>query len=466
MIGRRTLLLAGACTLVSACKRKQRTKVAEVWDDEPVPELADAIAALAPPWPAPTRGVLDNGLVSFWLHEHDSPAAHVRLLLSTRDAQGEAAEPEIVAIIGEALRFEWQRRLQRHGAAVRLTAGPDRIELSASAHGTALTAMLAQLGSTLAPRNPAGLEGARERLLDDARPPAALELATSATVAQLLGQGGAVEPERLREPSRARLHELWQRLVDPAGAVLVAHAGADADAAKPALRKLADPWRGDARREPGTSAVARLQRSAPAHSTGTRLLSAPAAPLQLAQGPTGTPTLVLGRTIALGDAEQRALARLAQRVAQEELDASVVIAGDTAVWIGAAALSRAQLERDLSREVSQLASFATTRQPRQRLFQAAQLWLGARVVEASSSGEDWTRLFAQAIDLSRSDTEIAGALARDAAAMLATTPETLEAWTRRWLDPRTGEPGWAWSIAGLDEDGRRRVGRIVALAPA
>jgi hypothetical protein len=59
-----------------------------------------------------------------------------------------------------------------------------------------------------------------------------------------------------------------------------------------------------------------------------------------------------------------------------------------------------------------------------------------------------------------------GALARDAAAMLATTPETLEAWTRRWLDPRTGEPGWAWSIAGLDEDGRRRVGRIVALAPA
>ncbi|MBX7082556.1 MAG: hypothetical protein K1X88_25350 [Nannocystaceae bacterium] len=460
------MMLATSAALLSACKRKQRTKVVEVWDDEPVPQLADAIAALAPPWPAPTRGILDNGLVSFWLHEADSPAAHVRLLLSTRGPDGETAEPEIVAIVAETLRFEWQRRLQRHGAAVRSSAGPDRIEISASAHAAALTPMLAQLGSTLAPRSPAGLEGARERLLDDARPPAALETATSATVLQLLGHAGAVVPERLREPSRAKLHEQWQRLVDPAGAVLVAHAGADAESAKPALRKLADPWRGDARREPNRSAVARLQRAMPSQSTGMRLLSAPAAPLHLADGPSGTPTLVLGRTIALPDAKQRALARLAQRVAQEELDASIVIAGECAVWIGAAALSRAQLERDVPREVSQLATFATTRQPRQRLFQAAQLWLGARVVEASSSGEDWTRLFAQAIDLSRSDTEIAGALARDAAAMLETTPEALEAWTRRWLDPRTGEPGWAWSIAGLDEDGRRRVGRIVPLTPA
>lgn len=460
MITRRHTMLGLAAALAS-CKRRQQSKVAEVWDEEPVPEQSEALAALAPPWPAPTRGTLDDGLVSFWLHEPGAVMAHVRLLLPTA-----GVTPEHVAVAGEYLRFEWQRRLQKQGVSVQLQPGPDRLEVCASGPGDRLAAVLAQLGNTLARSSTNALEGARGRLAGGDARPSNLELATAATVAQLLGHHDLVRADRLRGLGRTALLEQWQRLAEPRRGVLIVHAGTTAEAAKPELRKLSELWRGSERSDAIAGAIERLRaRDEPPANTGTRLLAAPPTSLSYVDGSPGGAgaILVLGRTLPLPDANTRALARLAQRVAQEEIDASLVVAGDLAVWIVAAVVSRTAIERDLGEHVSELAALASTRQPRQRLFQAAQLYLGARVVEASLGGEDWTRLFAQSIDLAESDAQIAGAMAKDAAAMLAATPAALETWTRSWLEPRKGEPGWTWSVAGLDASARTQAAKLVPL---
>ncbi len=462
MIGRRPLLL-GAVAATFACKRTRAPKVTEVWDEEPVPEQAEAIGALAPPWPAPVRGQLDSGLLTFWLHEAGATATHVRLLVSTAHDGGVPAAA--TAAVADYIRAEWQRRTLKQGVVVRLEHGPDRFEIVASGAEPTLSSTLAALGSLLSARTPAGLDGARVRLEHDATARTTAELATSATVATLLGTDDTLDRERLKALSRARLGELWPTITDPRGAVLIVHAGRTAEDAKPELRKLAGAWHGLGRRALVDQATARLQRATAPESTGTRLLSAPVTAVRVVPGDARGPgVLALGRVLELGRARDRSIARLAQRVAQEELDASLTLAGDVGVLVVRTSITRGAPDRDLQRAVEQVAAFAQTRQPRQRLFQAAQLWLGARVVEASLAGEDWTGLFAKAIDLADKDAEIAGALARDAQTMLALGPEELQTWTKKWLDPRTGTPGWAWSAAGLDDTAKAKIGKVAQVS--
>jgi hypothetical protein len=175
--------------------------------------------------------------------------------------------------------------------------------------------------------------------------------------------------------------------------------------------------------------------------------------------------LVIGRVLPTPTAQDRSLARLAQRLLQEELDARLVIRGDVAVFVLRVAVSSGSAELSATEAIDALAAMAGERQPQQRLYQAAQLWLGARVVQASLDGEDWTALWSEAIDLSSRDEDVVGALARDAGSMLEPDPEALQAWLRRWLDPRSGEPGWRWLVAGASDRELRRLARITPLDP-
>jgi hypothetical protein len=82
------------------------------------------------------------------------------------------------------------------------------------------------------------------------------------------------------------------------------------------------------------------------------------------------------------------------------------------------------------------------------------------MVAASLAGEDWTALWSESLDLAASDGDIAAALARDAQAMLAATPEEVVAWQQRWLDLQTSEPGLGLG-AGRPGGGRaRRAGLL------
>jgi len=460
---RRPLLLGLAAATLGACKRNRAPELAEVWDEDPALARTEAAGALAPPWPQPVRGQLDDGLLTFWLHESGGAAMHVRLLVPT-SVYAEGPTGEVIAIAAEHARHEWQRRVQRFGVSVAIEHGPHRVELCASGPDTQLTASIAALRTMLAQRNPAGLDGARARVREQVPARTSLEVAAAATTRRLLGIDEAVDVGRIDALAAAALAQQWHALTDPRQCVLVIHAPMAAEDGKAELRRLADAWRGPDLGRGGQAfidrATLRLRRRVEFVPTGTRLLAASSTPLVVDAAGRGGGTLVLGRTIPLGGADDRAMARLAQRIAQEELDASIAICGDVAVFLVAANLGRGAPESDVTQAVDALAAIAKTRQPRQRLFGAVQLWLGARVVEASLHGEDWTELFADAIDLADTDAGIADALAADAARQLAIAPDGLEQWTQRWLDPRTGEPGWAWTAAGVDGDAAARIERV------
>lgn len=191
----------------------------------------------------------------------------------------------------------------------------------------------------------------------------------------------------------------------------------------------------------------------------------PAAPLEVVPGPEGSAVLVLGRVLPTPTPESRSRARLAQRLLQEELDARLVVRGDVSLFMLRVPLSSRDPDGSVTEAIQALRDLGIERPPVQRLFQAAQLWLGARVVQASLDGEDWTALWSESIDLSSSNQEITAALARDAGGMLSPDPEALQQWIARWLDPRAGEPGWRWVVAGASATELRRLGRIATLSP-
>ena len=103
------LLALCACALLafgSACKRRETIKV-EIFDEAAPPGLTEALGALAPPWPAPERVVLGDGLLVHWLREQNTPAVHLRLVFPTADLkpaqQGAAA---LIAARSVALELE------------------------------------------------------------------------------------------------------------------------------------------------------------------------------------------------------------------------------------------------------------------------------------------------------------------------------------------------------------------------
>lgn len=445
---------------LTACKRNRAPPVQEVWDEEPVPGEAEAIGNLAPPWTAPVRGQLDNGLLTFWLHEADTPALHVRLLVPTTARGGDVPSAEAAAAVAEHARAELQKRTKRYDATVTLAHAPDRFEIAIAGRTTDLTGILGALGIVMAARAPSGLDTARDRVAAGLDAPQPVELATEAVLDTLIGHGDRIDGDRVRALARSDLALAWEKLTDPRALVLLVHTGLPAEDAKAELRKLASAWRGIGKRDIEKEAVARLRRGDPTEPPKTRLMAEPAAALAIVRAKAqGQAQFVIGRVIATPDARTRSLARVAQRILQEELEASIAFAGDHAVLIVRAPVG-SKPEARAKEVIAKLAEIATTRQPRQRLFQAIQLWLGARVVESSLSGEDWTALFSAALELADRDADAAAALARDAQRMLEVDADALLAWTKTWLDPRGGTAGWTWAVAGVGDTEARALAAI------
>lgn len=466
MFSRRRMALAIPAMVALSCKRQRAPKVGEVWDEQPALEHTEALASLAPPWPAPVRARLDSGLLGFWLAEPDTPAAHLRVLLPTHD-DGQTVSADLVAVVGEYLRFELQRRTTREGTRVELAYGPGRVEISIHGRDEDLGALLKWLGWVLRPEPPiAGLERARERVADRVGDFSTQEIALAALTARLLAGEPSdlrIDAAALRARDRDALGRAWSALTDPRRAVMVVHTGRKADAARAELRRLSDAWHGVGKAKVQEDAVARLRPALPNSNANRRLLAEPAEPLAVVGGGRGSPQLVIGRVVPTPTAADRSLARLAQRILQEEIDARLVLAGTHAVFVASSRLSPAAPDQSATDLVDALSASAQARHPAQRLFAAAELWLGARVVQASLQGEDWTALFAESIDLAGSDEDIPEALARDAATMLEPDPEALRTWMGTWLHPRAGEPGWRWVAAGVDRRLQRRLERIVPL---
>jgi len=449
---RRILFCSLALALGShSCKRQQASQAPAVWDEAPSERESTEIGELTPPWPTPTKTALGNGLLGYWLYEPQAGACHVRILLPF-DAGSPASE--VVQVVAEAARHDLERRLARYPIEAITEYGPGRVELVVRGPNAELPRIIAQLGQTLGAAQPGtGLVAAQKRLASQALPLESTHVAIATLVSTLLPDvpSDLVSPARLAETPKLSLTLGWHALLDPRRAVLVIHAAAPPKAAM--LAPLAERWTGRGRPpSAGDSAVARL-RPAPATTKPPAQTTAPdeASPwrLDVAQEPAlGGATLVVGRVVSTPRWQDRTFARLAQRIAQEELDVRLVVAGERAIWVVVLPLSGPDPSGELEATLDRLSELAQARQPRQRLFQAAQLWLGGRIVQASLDGEDWTALFSEAVDLSDSDREIETALARDARSMLAADPEQLQAWQRAELDPRTDRSPWRLVLAG------------------
>lgn len=503
--------LAAAALLVGAgaCKRRELPKV-ELLDEDGTHPETEGVAALAPTWPPAERALLGDDLLVHWLTEEGSPAAHLRLLLPTHGQDEISAAA--AAVVAEAVALDLRRWIQRYGASVELRAGVDRFEIAVHGQGESLDALIAGLGRVVSQADPAPLlDRARDAVASGVTTLGGDTLALTALVGLLDGRDPGRERfdrDTVMLLDEAALGDAWKALLDPARALLIVHAGRPVSEA--AMTRLSKSWPKSSRlsltrasdqaherlRPAGRERGKGSAREAPA---GARLRGEGAAALHLietAANDRSGSLLYLGRIIPLADARDRAIARLAQRLLQEELDARLTVVGERGLFAIRLRISRAKAtptdeegappkdaapakgRRDDKKEAPRdprarrlvgdldgVLERVRARLPRARLAQAAELWLGARVVQASITGEDWTALWSESLDLSLRDAEIAGAIARDAQAMLAITPEELVEWSGKWLDFERGEPGWAWVAASNEADLAGALAEVTRIEP-
>lgn len=472
---RRRFLWGAAALPLVGCKRNKEAVVPEIWDEAPVPERAEALGKLAPPWPAPARGTLDSGLLTYWLHDPGATQAHVRLMLPDHDTD---PLPALVvrALVG-TLRKQVRRGMGRVGARVSQSRRAGRAELALSGPTDALPRMASALALPLS-RGPKANRGlgpallqARARAARDGEARTALDVATATTVGALLG--ASLDSQRI-DASRAEAYDAdvlldaWARLLDPRRCALVIHA-AQAPDDLPRLLAGFDRWTGVGRRDAPASSLKRLRWAPKDVGALGHLMTDGGAPLLLpAEKAAGTAHLVMGCRLDTASVNDRASARLAQRLIGESQDARLALAGPTGVFTVSTSVSDKSVESRAQSLVESLAAMGRNRSPSQRLFTAAQLWLGARVVQASLEGEDWTALWSESMDLANAEADIPRALAADAAAMLSIEPDPLAAWIADNLDPRLGKTGWAWALAGATDKMQRALSRMTetrAVAP-
>lgn len=466
---RRTWMLGAGAAMLTACKRKEDPVVPEIWDEAPVPERAEALGRLAPPWPAPARGTLESGLLTYWLHDPGATTAHLRLFFPDHDG---APLPALATrSVATALQQSVQRGMGRIGGRVRQTRRVGRLELELSGPAQALPRMAAALARPLARSTkverarPATLLRARTRVARDGEARTALDVATASTVAALLGvsmDSQRIDASRASTLDADALLDTWNRVLDPRRCVLVVHAPQTPDDMPGALSGF-EAWTGAGRRERAEGSLARLRWTPPQAEGAAHLLVDGGAALQLpSEKVTNGASVVMGCRLQTPDQATRATARLAQRLLAESYDARLALCGPDAVFTINSPVSERSVEKRARALAEGLAAAGTERMPTQRLFTAAQLWLGARVVQASLDGEDWTALWSESMDLADTEADIPRALAADAAAMLSVQPKALTAWVHTQLDPKTGAAPWAWSLAGATDRMRRTVSRFAS----
>ena len=177
----------------------------------------------------------------------------------------------------------------------------------------------------------------------------------------------------------------------------------------------------------------------------------------------GRAVVMLGRLIPTATLEERTLARISQRLMQEELDVRLLVAGPVSMLAVRVRVSASDPVGSIEKIITRMQAFTSEAQPGVRIDQTANLWLGARVVEASLTGEDWTSLWSESLDLASNDREIFVALARDAQTMLELEPEQVREYMAKWFDPQHGEPGWVLVGAGVDDGFRSKLAERIQL---
>ncbi len=490
MIRAHALFWWSAATVVAmpGCRQKPPEQVT-VADDEATPGQAEALASLSPPWTPPDRAVLDNQLLTHWLVEKGRLTAHVRFVFPTAHLEPKRRGTQ-ATLVAETIGYSLDRRLRRFRASIDVTHRPGRIEVAIHAPDANLESILKSAALVLARPPRREVEAMHMRMVDQAPPLTTEARAVSAFVAKIVGhdpESEQFDPLRLVELDADTLIETWNQLASPAHAALIVHAARSLHEPEltTALDVLTKRWREPVKLGEAPEPLQKIHKrlNIPVERpelAGGRLMAEGTKPPPLwhveppEDDPRTKPTLLLARVIATETAEDRSRLRLAQRMLQEQYDVSVTISGSQALCLVRIPIKKGRVpkmpwqpvvkddkdnqdESDPRREfvyrsLEAIHSIIQRKQPITRLYQAAELWLGARMVRASLAGEDWTALWSDALDLSTRERDVVGALARDAKAMLTTTPEQLVQWQANWLDFKAGKPGWQWMAIGKKSD--------------
>jgi len=458
--------LAGALT--GGCRCKQDTLPPVVFEQGSDRAPIDPNSVLAPPWEPPLVAQLDNGAMLHWLREPQNLAFHARVLLPISISADKLSAAATATVI-EAIELRLAGRLRRiQDAELDIRSRPGRIELAIHGRDSDAELLLEALAEALAEAGDAKLLAvAQGKVLARHRAAEASSLAAAGLVSVLLEHPVAhdyASKQDLVDLSKNRLERAWTMITDPRDALVIVHSGHDPSdpAISDAVTRLGSRWKAPLGFGSGKPAVTeRLRESPPKKAQTTYLLTETrAAPMRIFMGKTersGQAVVMLGRLIPTPTPEQRTLARISQRIMQESLDARLLVAGPISLLAVRVRISSTDPVTDLEQIIARMQAFSAETHPGARIDQAAQLWLGARVVEASLAGEDWTALWSESIDLAGDDREIFVALARDAQAMLELEPEQVRAYMAKWFDPQAGEPGWVWVGAGIDDNFKAKL---------
>lgn len=455
--------------LVGGCRCKDdKTLAPVVFDAGGTQDSVDPNHVLAPPWQPPLVAQLDNGALLHWLREDGTQAFHVRVLLPTAvDADKLSAAATSSAL--EAIELRLGPRLRRLAdARLELRSRPGRVEIAVHGRDADAEALLDALADTFADAgNPKLLAVAQGKVVARHREAGPSALASAALASMLLEHPLANEyasKSDLVELSKNRLEKGWSQLTNPRGAVVLVHSSRDPEDERmaEALKQLGSRWKGPLGFGSGKPAVTtRLRPPPPKKVRDEYVLTAEAGASLLFH--TGKPergnkaVVLVGRIIPTATLEERTLARISQRLLQEEVDVRLLIAGPISVLAIKVRVAHTDPIGSLKRTFERMQNFMATPLPRDRVETATNLWLGARMVEASLTGEDWTSLWSESIDLAGEDREIYTALARDAQTMLTLQPEQIQAYMAKWFNPQGGEPGWVWVAAGVDDNFRTKL---------
>ncbi len=462
--------------LSGGCKRKETLAPVHLEEVDPVDE-ADVSLALAPNWGPPSVVALSNGLLLHWLTEEGRQTAHIRLMVSLHDHHG---EPVVALVAAHALIAALERDLASTSAQIELAHRPGRFEVVVHIDDNELATAIGALALRLADKKSGDLYAAGLKRASKTTPPLDPDAAVANEVVARLLYGDEsgnitktlVGKDALSKATRSVLEKQWPLLFDPRTCLLVVHASGQPSRAgvEEALVKLGKDWtaagitlsRGGEKDGVGRMTV--LPPVADGMASGKKSSGLPAGLGLVGTKPFagyvnvdlsgGRASVMLARLLWLPDAHARGLARLAQRVLQEEFDARLVMSGKLGLFairvpsMGGSPASAIQIIEQ------RLRALAKADESRERLRESAQLWLGARAVEASLQGEDWTSLWSESMDLCTEDNQVRGALAREGLEMLRADPEELRGFidANLLLGKASDSGGSSWLILGTGVD--------------
>jgi hypothetical protein len=463
---------------MSACRKKET--FSPVILDESGANLDQTGKVAGVTWPPILQTEAANRVWLEWLSEPAATSFHLRILLATAPHRSEI-QAAAVACLALALDARLKQRALRRNITTEVLHRPDRIELALHGPADDLDTALNLVARILAEKKPLRLlQSAKGRLAADlVDDPLRDQLAQDQAAALGLAREQiAFNRATLTSLDDRELEEAYAKLTEPANAWMIVHAPSKPEQHLVALRQATATWKsrtlfnrssGDAYTRFRPALVAPKKES-------VRLIDAPWNFVDTLHDE--RVTLIATTLVPLADAKSAAALTLLQRLLQEQLDVRLTRSSDRALLTWRLDLpNQSESASEAFKEaMSTFAQLTHSEVDPAHIRQSATLWLGARMVAASLSDDDWTQLWSESFDLviapqtllsskARPTSEQlarmqAHALALETSVIESTTSAQLKAVAQTFVDPWQAKAAWTWTFVGGSPKVRSALNKV------